>query len=1153
MKRFLMRAKTEATVGLLCLCGLVMLVAPVYAESFHFTMTSDQRADANTVAITGRVLQSINDILGGPGVFHVSVGDIDYGTSPTNRQLIDTYFGTNFLWYGVVGNHDAESPTTDMVWLRNEYSNGNNLRAPLKNFTLQNGPTGSVETTYSWNYGNAHFVVLNEFWNGKTNANSDCATNGDIGQPLRDWLAADLATTDKPFIFVFMHQPAFPYNHHYGDSIDRNTNNRNAFWSLLESKGVTAVFSGHTHYQSKHQGDVRGHTYDYPAINSWRTQDPNVAGLYGQVWQIDTGNAGQMPGGITAGPTNTDYLPTSLQWNGVTFIDVVVDEGEARINIYQDLSTNSYSLGSTLGTNFNLLDTVLVLPAPVISGYVLDSNNTPIEGVALSADNNGNSATTDANGYYQIRVPGGWSGTVTPTKPEYTFDPNVASYTNVVDNIPEQNYAAIFTPDLTPPSPDPMTWASPPAAAGRTSITMTATTAEDASPPVMYYFECINDGAVSSAWQANPTYVASGLSPGAEYTFRVKARDSAATLNETAWSTESAVILPPAVDLLGSWVAGTNHPQEAGLNRALVFIAHAERSNSFTLNSVTYGYQPMTKVVETNNSSGTTRTYVAAFVLNDVNIAAATDNAFRPSWSATPSGSAYASTFLQSVNQSALTGATARSATSTGSTISTAALANSDGDMVIEAATCSNTGTYTVTNGFTKALEPSIANAAAVEGYKSATGTNETPKVVHSTTTGRQSLIGFVVKIVPVQATAPQPPNLAINVSLTPSLSWTPGVDATSHDVYFGTNPSPGANEFQGNQPDAVFTPGTLNAATTYYWRIDERSAGRTTTGDVWSFTTVPLPPGQAINPTPADGATNVGVTTDLSWTAGTGAASHNVYFGTANPPAYKTNQTSTTYDTGTMIGNTTYYWRIDETNAGGTTLGTIWSFTTAAGPPTFVATGAVASNTVAITPALPAGIATGDILLLFLETANQAISIANQNGGTWTAVTNSPPGTGTAGSTSATRLTVFWSRYNGTQGAPTTSDSGDHQLGRMIAIRGAAASGNPWNVTAGGVEAVSDTSGSIPGATTTVANTLVVAAIATALPDATGTSNFSSWANSNLTGITERTDNTTSQGNGGGLGIVTGTKATAGAYGNTSVTCASSSYKAMMSIAIKP
>jgi hypothetical protein len=220
--------------------------------------------------------------------------------------------------------------------------------------------------------------------------------------------------------------------------------------------------------------------------------------------------------------------------------------------------------------------------------------------------------------------------------------------------------------------------------------------------------------------------------------------------------------------------------------------------------------------------------------------------------------------------------------------------------------------------------------------------------------------------------------------------------------------------------------------------------------------------------------------------------------------------------------------------------------------PPTFVAAGSVASGTGTITPGLPAGISTGDILLLFLEDANKTISISNQNGGTWTEVTNSPQGTGTADDTTGARLTAFWSRYNGTQGAPTVSDSGNHQLGRMIAISGTVSSGNPWDVTAGGVEASSDTSGSIPGATTTVGNTLVVVAIASSLPDATGTANFSSWTNADLTSVTERTDNTTNAGNGGGLGIATGVKATAGAYGNTAVTLGASAYKGMMSIAIK-
>jgi hypothetical protein len=410
------------------------------------------------------------------------------------------------------------------------------------------------------------------------------------------------------------------------------------------------------------------------------------------------------------------------------------------------------------------------------------------------------------------------------------------------------------------------------------------------------------------------------------------------------------------------------------------------------------------------------------------------------------------------------------------------------------------------------------------------------------------------------QAFSPSPGNEAISVSLTRDIGWSAGDGATTHDVYWGTSQTNVAAATRANtlsvlvsqnQGGTTYDTGTMSANTTYYWRIDECISGNVTTkGNVWKFTTGP---GQATIVSPANGATGVSITNDLSWTAGSGATSHNVYFGTTSPGTYRGNQSGTTYDTGTMSNGTTYYWRIDEVGPGGTITGDVWSFTTIKAVPTFVAAGAVTSNTTAITPAIPAGIATNDILLLFLETANQAVTISNQNGGTWTVVTNSPQGTGTAGSTSATRLTVFWSRYNGTQGNPTTSDSGDHQAGRIIAIRGAAASGNPWDVTAGGVEAVSDTSASIPGATTTVGNTLVVTAIATALPDSTSTTNFSAWTNANLTSITERVDNARSSGNGGAIGITTGIRAATGVYGNTTNALATSAYKGMMSIAIKP
>ncbi len=90
--------------------------------------------------------------------------------------------------------------------------------------------------------------------------------------------------------------------------------------------------------------------------------------------------------------------------------------------------------------------------------------------------------------------------------------------------------------DTDPPTPNPMTFASPPVPLTDSSITMTATTATDLiTPPVSYYFES-PDGH-SSAWQSGTAYVDNGLAANTRYQYRVKARDNADPPNETATST----------------------------------------------------------------------------------------------------------------------------------------------------------------------------------------------------------------------------------------------------------------------------------------------------------------------------------------------------------------------------------------------------------------------------------------------------------------------------------------------------------------------------------------------------------------------------------------------------------------------------------------
>lgn len=115
-----------------------------------------------------------------------------------------------------------------------------------------------------------------------------------------------------------------------------------------------------------------------------------------------------------------------------------------------------------------------------------------------------------------------------------------------------------------------------------------------------------------------------------------------------------------------------------------------------------------------------------------------------------------------------------------------------------------------------------------------------------------------------------------------------------------------------------------------------------------------PSLPAPATDPNPADQATNVLLTASLSWTAGSRAISHNVYFGTSSPGTFRGNQAGTTFNPGTLANNTTYYWRIDEVNAFGTTTGAVWNFTTEAAFPVVISNvnppnNAVGSNVLAV------------------------------------------------------------------------------------------------------------------------------------------------------------------------------------------------------------
>ena len=92
----------------------------------------------------------------------------------------------------------------------------------------------------------------------------------------------------------------------------------------------------------------------------------------------------------------------------------------------------------------------------------------------------------------------------------------------------------------------------------------------------------------------------------------------------------------------------------------------------------------------------------------------------------------------------------------------------------------------------------------------------------------------------------PNPKNTAEDIAINLTLTWRSGMDANSHDIYFGTDYDqvngaidpytlPGrGNQLLGNES---YTPGLpLDYSTPYFWRIDEVNGGDTVRGPIWSF-----------------------------------------------------------------------------------------------------------------------------------------------------------------------------------------------------------------------------------------------------------------------------------------------------------------------------
>jgi len=202
---------------------------------------------------------------------------------------------------------------------------------------------------------------------------------------------------------------------------------------------------------------------------------------------------------------------------------------------------------------------------------------------------------------------------------------------------------------------------------------------------------------------------------------------------------------------------------------------------------------------------------------------------------------------------------------------------------------------------------------------------------------------------VPAAPSSPVPASAATGVATNTSLTWTSAC-MTTYAVKFGTtNPPP---QVATGLATASYTPtAALVTGTTYFWQVVATNAAGSTTGPVWSFTTV-APPGAPASPSPASSATGVATNSTLSWTA-SGATSYTLNFGTTNPPPQLATGLASASYAPVLTTSKTYFWQIVATNAAGSTTGPVWSFTTAAttSAPGTPATPFPANNATGVSP----------------------------------------------------------------------------------------------------------------------------------------------------------------------------------------------------------
>lgn len=231
-----------------------------------------------------------------------------------------------------------------------------------------------------------------------------------------------------------------------------------------------------------------------------------------------------------------------------------------------------------------------------------------------------------------------------------------------------------------------------------------------------------------------------------------------------------------------------------------------------------------------------------------------------------------------------------------------------------------------------------------------------------SGTSAYSTLFSFTTGIpVPPQPVLASPSNGATGVPTSLTLSWNASSGATSYRVQLSTSSTFSTTVVDTSNITATsLSLSNLAAGTLYYWRANATNSGGTSAYSTsFSFTTVVSPPSSPVLVSPPNGAAGISLAPTLTWNASSGATSYRVQVSINSSFSVvftdSANITTTSFGLASLSANTSYYWRVSATNAGGTSsYSSIFSFMTLSAPsPPVLASPANGAAGVAANPTL--------------------------------------------------------------------------------------------------------------------------------------------------------------------------------------------------------